>query len=54
MIVIDANIAVKWYLPEADSPRALTLFDDPTPLVAPTLIRTEVCSAITRRVREQQ
>ena len=54
MITIDANIAVKWYLPEADSPRALTLFNDPTPLVAPALIRTEVCSAITRRVREQQ
>lgn len=54
MIAVDANIAVKWYIPEADSPLALTLFDSPTPLVAPALIRLEVCAAITRRVREKQ
>jgi predicted nucleic acid-binding protein len=38
MIAIDANVAVKWYLPEEDSPQALALLRSPKQLIAPFLI----------------
>jgi predicted nucleic acid-binding protein len=51
VIVIDANVAVKWYLPEAGTEAALELFSGPSLLCAPDLIRLEVLAALTRRVR---
>jgi predicted nucleic acid-binding protein len=51
MMAIDANVAAKWYLPEEGSPQALALLQSPDQLIAPSLIKMEVCSAITRRVR---
>jgi predicted nucleic acid-binding protein len=51
MIAVDANVAAKWYLPEADSAHALVLLRNPRQLIAPSLIKMEVCAAITRRVR---
>ncbi len=51
MMVVDANVAAKWYLPEQDSAKALALLGTPHQLVAPSLIKLEVCAAITRRVR---
>jgi predicted nucleic acid-binding protein len=54
VIVVDANVAAKWYMPEAGSDSALELMVGPTPLVAPDLIRLEVLSALTRRVRTRE
>ena len=54
MIVVDANVAAKWYLPEAGSEAALELMTGPNPLIAPDLIRLEVLSALTRRVRTRE
>jgi len=54
MIVVDANIAAKWFLPEAGSNAALALQEGPSQLVAPDLIRMEVAAAITRRVRAEK
>lgn len=51
MIVVDASVAVKWFLPEADSALAETLLEGGDKLMAPELIRAEVAAAITRRVR---
>jgi predicted nucleic acid-binding protein len=51
MIVVDANIAAKWLLPEPGSDEAIALQEGPHQLVAPDLIRLEVAAAITRRVR---
>ena len=51
MIVIDANVAAKWYLPEAGTEAALELFSGPSLLCSPDLIRLEVLAALTRRVR---
>jgi predicted nucleic acid-binding protein len=51
MIVIDASVAVKWYLPECGTDAAIELAANGDQLVAPELIRLEVISAITRRVR---
>jgi predicted nucleic acid-binding protein len=52
VIVLDANIAAKWYLPERGSDAAVELMSGPKRLFAPELIRLEVLSAITRRVRK--
>jgi predicted nucleic acid-binding protein len=51
VIVVDASVAVKWFLHEADSRQALSLFHQPYKLVAPELIRIEVLAAISKRVR---
>ncbi len=51
MIVVDANVAAKWYLPEISTEAALELMDSPGRLFAPDLIRLEVLAAVTRCVR---
>lgn len=54
MIVVDANVAVKWFLPEKASADAEKLLSDNKRLVAPGLIRMEVAGAITRKVRTDE
>jgi predicted nucleic acid-binding protein len=51
MIVVDASVAAKWFLPEAGSDEATQLLSGTDKLIAPDLIRVEVAAAITRRVR---
>jgi len=51
VILVDANVAVKWFLPEPLSEAAEELLRTRDVLVAPDLIRVEVASAITRRFR---
>src|SRR5262245_24965170 len=51
MIVIDASVAAKWFLPEPGSQEAVALQEGPDELFGPELIRLEVAAAITRRVR---
>lgn len=50
MIVVDASVAAKWYLPEVGSDAALELLGGPHMLSAPDLIRLEVLGALARRV----
>jgi len=45
MIVVDASVAMKWFLNDQDS-QALGLFHQSYKLVAPELIRIEVLAAI--------
>jgi predicted nucleic acid-binding protein len=52
MRVVDASVAVKWFLTEADSEKASRLLDGGRRLVAPSIIRTEVAGAISRKFRE--
>jgi predicted nucleic acid-binding protein len=50
MIVVDASLAVKWTLWEADSPQAIAFLDHHGhELVAPELIFIEVAGVIVRR-----
>jgi predicted nucleic acid-binding protein len=51
MMIVDANVAVKWFLPEAGSREAISLQSGPHNLAAPSLIRTEVAGAICRATR---
>jgi predicted nucleic acid-binding protein len=52
MIVLDASVAAKWFLPEIHAEEAQRLFLDGPGFLAPALIRIEVAGAITRRVRD--
>ena len=51
MIVVDACVAIKWFLPEDGSAQALDLFRNSEALIAPDSIRSEVAGAVTKRVR---
>jgi predicted nucleic acid-binding protein len=54
--VIDANIAAKWFLPEADSAKALQLREDfhngVHELIAPDIYPLEVGHALTKGLRK--
>lgn len=52
MIVVDASVAVKWFLPEQGSDKAIALLSAGDALLAPDLIRVEVAAAVTRRARQ--
>ncbi len=51
MIVVDASVAVKWFLPETGANDAQQLLASGEALVAPSLIRVEVAAAIARKAR---
>jgi len=54
-LILDASIAVKWVLPEADAPRALALREEFRnqihELIAPDIFAVEVAHALTRAER---
>ncbi|MEM9092597.1 MAG: type II toxin-antitoxin system VapC family toxin [Cyanobacteria bacterium P01_F01_bin.53] len=50
-MIIDASIAVKWFLSEQDSSTATALLNEGIDFTAPTLIKTEVSAAITKSAR---
>jgi predicted nucleic acid-binding protein len=50
-LVVDASIALKWFLPEPDSVPAEVLLRRDGELVAPALIVAEVCNAAWKRFR---
>jgi predicted nucleic acid-binding protein len=51
MIIVDASVALKWFLPEAGSREAISLQSGPHNLAAPSLIRMEVAGAFCRATR---
>ncbi len=51
MYVIDASVAVKWFLDEDKHEAAKEYLAGVDPLLAPRLIEVEVVSALSRRVR---
>jgi len=52
--VVDASVAVKWYLPETGSSEAGSLLSSSEPLFAPLLIKIEVTAAILRKYRNDE
>ena len=53
MLVIDASVGAKWFLPEDDSHKADKVLKRGIQLVAPDIFRIEIGSAITRKVRRK-
>jgi predicted nucleic acid-binding protein len=46
ILVVDASVVAKWFLPEPDAAAALRLLDGRHPLAAPDLIRSEVGNVV--------
>ena len=53
MTVVDASVAVKWFLNEAYSEESIALTDLNHKLIAPTLAQYEVSGAIIRAMRRK-
>jgi predicted nucleic acid-binding protein len=51
LYVVDANVAVKWFVPETLSERAVRLLDDENELATPDLLWPEVGSVVWKKVR---
>jgi predicted nucleic acid-binding protein len=51
-IVVDASVAVKWFLPEPHSLQALRLLEGERELLAPDLIWSEVGNVLWKRWRQ--
>lgn len=51
-IVVDASVAVKWFVPEPGDKAAECLLESGEPLVAPAFIRIEVAGAFFRRLKK--
>lgn len=49
--VVDASVAVKWYLPEPHDDHAARLRREGTALEAPDLIHAEIANSLWKRVR---
>ncbi len=52
--VIDANVSVKWFVPEVLTPQALRLLDGDHHLMAPDLVYSEAGNAVWQKVRREQ
>lgn len=50
MLVVDASVAVKWFLVEPGDREALALLDGDEPLIAPELVVAEVVNAVWKRL----
>jgi predicted nucleic acid-binding protein len=50
-LVIDASVAIKWFIDEPFTEQALALLNDGEPLIAPELILAEVLNAAWKRAR---
>lgn len=54
MIVVDASVAVKWFLPEAGDTAAQRLLESGESLIGPFLIRVEVAAALAKKARVKE
>jgi len=50
-LVVDASVAVKWYVPESGSQRAAALLDGPAQLLAPDLLVPEFGNAVWKKTQ---
>lgn len=54
LLVVDASVAVKWFVPQDHSERALALRNAGHQLIAPDLIHAEFANAMWKYVRANQ
>jgi predicted nucleic acid-binding protein len=50
-LIVDASVAIKWFIDEPGSDAARRLWRNESDLLAPDLIIPEVCNAAWRKVR---
>ena len=54
MIVVDANVSLKWFIPERGMAEALRVLRSGRKLIARAIIKEEVISGLVRRVRREE
>lgn len=54
VLVVDASVAVKWFVPEEGSAQALALIDDGLRLIAPELLVAEVANVAWKKQRRRE
>ncbi len=52
-LVVDASVAIKWYVREADSAEATRILASPLTLYAPALLRLEVANGLWKQWRRK-
>ncbi len=50
-LVVDASVAIKWYIPEPDSVQAVPLLDGRAQLLAPDLLTAELGNILWKKTR---
>ena len=53
-LVVDASVALKWFIDEDGSPRAVSLLSSGEPMIAPDLVVAEVCNAGWKSLRRRE
>lgn len=53
-IVVDASVAIKWFIPEVHAKAAIRLLDIPTKFLAPDLIYAEVGNILWKKLRSNE
>ena len=53
-LVVDASVALKWFVDEDGSPRAVSLLSSGEPMIAPDLVVAEVCNAGWKSLRKRE
>jgi len=53
-LIVDASVAIKWYVPEPDSARAVPILSSGVRLLAPDLIIAEIGNIVWRKVVRQE
>lgn len=54
MIVVDANVCLKWFIPEVGMAEAFRVLRSGQKLVGPWILKDEVVSGLVRRVRREE
>jgi predicted nucleic acid-binding protein len=53
-LVVDASVALKWFVDEDGSPGAVSLLNSGEPMIAPDLVVAEVCNAGWKSLRRRE
>ena len=53
-LIVDASVAVRWYLPEDGSAAAERILEREDDLIAPDLVLAEIANAVWKRVRKNE
>jgi predicted nucleic acid-binding protein len=53
-LVVDASVALKWFVNEDGSDRAVSLLNSGAPMIAPDWVLAEVCNAAWKSLRRRE
>jgi predicted nucleic acid-binding protein len=54
ILVIDANVGLKWFIEESRSPAARKILDKGASFIAPDIFIPEICNVVWKKVKNQE